>query len=104
MANKIKVKAKLSGDVADVQSLMLHPMETGSRKDPDSGELVPAHHITQLTFTNNGKTVMVANFSTAVSKNPYFGFSFSGAKAGDTLKVSWVDNKGATDELETVLK
>jgi sulfur-oxidizing protein SoxZ len=104
MASKIKVKAKLSGDVAEIKSLMLHPMETGSRKDPDSGELVPAHHITQLTFTNNGKTVMVANFSTAVSKNPYFGFSFSGAKAGDTLVVSWVDNKGATDELETVLK
>ena len=67
-------------------------------------ELVPAHHITQLTFTNNGETVMIANFSTAVSKNPYFSFSFSGAKAGDTLKVSWVDNKGATDELETQLK
>lgn len=104
MASKIKVKAKLAGDVAEIKSLMLHPMETGSRKDPDTGELVPAHHITQLTFTNNDKTVMVANFSTAVSKNPYFSFSFGGAKAGDTLKVSWVDNKGATDELETVLK
>lgn len=104
MASKIKVKAKLSGDVAEIKSLMLHPMETGSRKDPDTGKPVPAHHITQLTFTNNDKTVMVANFSTAVSKNPYFSFSFGGAKAGDTLKVSWVDNKGATDELETVLK
>lgn len=103
MASKIKVKAKLSGDVAEIKSLMLHPMETGARKDPDTGELVPAHYITQLTFTNNGETVMVANFSTAVSKNPYFGFSFAGAKAGDTLKVSWVDNQGATDELETVL-
>ena len=104
MANNIKVKAKLSGDVADVQSLMLHPMETGARKDPDSGALVPAHHITQMTFTNNGTTVMVANFSTAVSKNPYFGFSFRGGKAGDKLKAAWVDNTGATDELEVVLK
>lgn len=104
MASNIKVKVKLSGDVAEVKSLMLHPMETGSRKDPDTGELVPAHHITQLTFSNNGKTVMVANFSTAVSKNPYFGFKFRGAKAGDTLKVAWVDNRGDTDELETVLQ
>jgi sulfur-oxidizing protein SoxZ len=104
MASNIKVKVKLSGDVAEVKSLMLHPMETGSRKDPDSGELIPAHHITQLTFSNNGKTVMVANFSTAVSKNPYFGFKFRGAKAGDTLKVAWVDNRGDTDELETVIK
>ena len=104
MASKIKVKAKLSGDVAEIKSLMLHPMETGSRKDPDTGEPVPAHYITQLTFTNNEKTVMVANFSTAVSKNPYFSLSFRGAKAGDTLKIGWVDNTGATDELETVLK
>jgi sulfur-oxidizing protein SoxZ len=104
MAGNIKVKVKLSGDVAEVKSLMLHPMETGARKDPDTGELIPAHHITQLTFSNNGKTVMVANFSTAVSKNPYFGFKFRGAKAGDTVKVAWVDNRGDTDELETVLE
>jgi sulfur-oxidizing protein SoxZ len=104
MASNIKVKVKLSGDVAEVKSLMLHPMETGARKDPDTGELVPAHHITQLTFSSNGKTVMLANFSTAVSKNPYFSFKFRGAKAGDTLKVAWVDNRGDTDELETVLE
>jgi sulfur-oxidizing protein SoxZ len=104
MASTIKVKTKLNGDVAQVKSLMLHPMETGSRKNPDSGEIIPIHHITQLVFTNNGKQVMVANFSTAVSKNPYFSFSFKGAKAGDTLNVSWVDNLGERDELETQLK
>jgi len=104
MASTIKVKTKLSGDVAVIKSLMLHPMETGSRKDPDSGALIPAHHITQLIFTNNGKQVMVADFSTAVSKNPYFSFSFKGAKAGDTLNISWVDNIGDKDELETQLK
>ena len=104
MTSTIKLKAKLSGDIAEIKSLMLHPMETGSRKDPDSGELIPMHHITQLVFTNNGKQVMVANFSTAVSKNPYFSFSFKGAKAGDTLNVSWVDNIGEKSELETQLK
>jgi len=104
MASKIKTKVKLSGDVADVKSLMLHPMETGARKDPDTGGLIPAHHITQVSFTNNDVPVMVANFSTAVSKNPYFGFKFSGASSGDTLRVHWVDNLGNTDEVETVLK
>ena len=46
---------------------------------------------------------MVANFSTAISVNPYFGFKFRGAKAGDTLKISWIDNQGGTDEVETTL-
>lgn len=97
----IKISVKLEGNTADVKSLMLHPMETGSRIDPDSGETVPTHHITQLVFTNNGKPVMIANFSTAVSKNPFFGFSFEGAKSGDILKARWIDNLGQSDEVET---
>ena len=103
METTIKVSAKLKGGVADVKSLMLHPMETGSRVDPETGNPIPAHHITQLIFTHKGTQVMVANFSTAVSKNPFFGFSFEGASVGDTLVVSWVDNQGETDELETQL-
>lgn len=103
MTSKIKVKTKLAGDIAEVKCLMLHPMETGARKDPDTGALVPVHHITQLTATNNGEIVMRANFSTAVSKNPYFGFKFQGANSGDTLKISWIDNLGGTDEIETAL-
>ena len=104
MASKIKIKAKLTGDVADIQSLMMHPMETGTRKDADTGAVVPAHHITQLTFMLNGEVSLVANLSTAVSKDPYFRYKLRGAKAGDTLKISWVDNLGESDEIETVLK
>jgi sulfur-oxidizing protein SoxZ len=74
------------------------PQESGQRRNYSH----TSHH--ELVFTNNGKQVMVANFSTAVSKNPYFSFSFKGAKAGDTLNVSWVDNLGERDELETQLK
>ena len=103
MADTIKIRTRFTRDLLEVKSMILHPMETGARKDPDTGEPVPRHHITQLTFTNNGEAVMVANFSTAVSKNPYIDFSFRGAKAGDTLRVRWVDNLGESDELETVL-
>ena len=103
MASNIKVKVKLKGDVAEVKTLMLHPMETGSRKDPDTGATVPAHHITELTFQNNGETVMTVHCSTAVSRDPYFSFSFGGAKAGDQFAVSWVDNTGESDSTEMKL-
>ncbi len=103
MGNTIKVKAKLKGDVADVKCLVVHPMETGARHDPDSGELVPRHHITQLSFALNGRSVLIANCSTAVSKNPYFRFSFAGAAAGDRLSVTWEDIKGKSDSIETIL-
>ena len=104
MASTIKVKAKVSGNVADVKSLMLNPTETGTPEDAETETVVPMNHITQLTFTNNDKLVMVANFSTAVSRDPYFSFKFSNARVGDTLKVVWVDNNGATDEIDSVLK
>lgn len=104
MSETIRVRARLRGDVAEVKSLVVHPMETGARVDPDTGETVPRHHITQLTFANNGNPVLVINCSTAVARDPYFRFSFSGAKAGDRLTVDWVDTKGATDQTETVLR
>jgi sulfur-oxidizing protein SoxZ len=33
MADPMKIRATLQGDVADVRVLMSHPMETGQRKD-----------------------------------------------------------------------
>jgi sulfur-oxidizing protein SoxZ len=39
-----------------------------------------------------------------VSKNPYLAFKFKGAKAGDAVKLSWVDNKGESDSAEAQVK
>lgn len=103
MTASIKVRVKLRGEVAEVKSLVVHPMETGARKEPLTGIIAPRHHITQLTFANNGKPVMIANCGTAVARNPSINFSFRGAKPGDTFTVSWVDNKGESDSFETIL-
>ena len=100
MAEPMKIRAKLEGDVADVRILMLHPMETGSRKD-SKGDLVPRHFIQNVAVTHNGKTVLDAQWSQAISRNPFLGLRIKGAKAGDRLSVTWVDNKGEkrTDEV-----
>jgi sulfur-oxidizing protein SoxZ len=96
MASSIRVRAILNGDTTDVQTLIQHPMDTGLVKDA-KGELIPAHFIQQLTFEHNGKTVFLADWGPAVSKDPYVKFAFKGAAKGDELKVSWLDNQGATD-------
>ena len=98
MASSIRVRAILNGDTTDVQTLIQHPMDTGLVKD-SKGELIPAHYIQQLSFEHNGRTVFSADWGTAVSKDPYVKFAFKGAAKGDELKVSWADNKGATDSL-----
>ncbi len=99
----IKMRASLEGDETTLKALITHAMETGLRKDKE-GNKIPAHHITEVTCEHGGRTVMTAQWGPAVSKNPYLAFKFKGAKAGDTVKLSWVDNKGESDSAETEVK
>ena len=103
MANAIKVRSKLDGDVALVRLLISHPMETGLRKDTE-GLLVPAHFIELLTITYQDRTVLSAQWGPAVSRNPYLAFRFKGAQAGEKLKISWTDNMGESASDEATLE
>ncbi|MDP2027645.1 MAG: thiosulfate oxidation carrier complex protein SoxZ [Pseudomonadota bacterium] len=103
MAEPMKMRASISGDVADVKVLMNHPMETGLRKDAKTGQLIPAHFINEVTATLNGKPVLAAQWGGGISKNPYLGFKVKGAKAGDKVTVSWKDNKGESNTAEAAV-
>ena len=100
MAEPMKIRATLQVDTADVRILMLHPMETGQRKDA-KGDIVPMHFIQNVVVTHNGKPVLDAQWSQAISRNPFLGLRVKGAKAGDRIGVTWTDNKGdkRTDEV-----
>ena len=102
MADPMKIRAVLKGDTVDVRVLMNHPMETGQRKD-GGGNLIPLHFIQEITVRLNGKTVIESQISQAVSRNPVFSFRVKGAKAGDKLEISWLDNKGDRNSTETAL-
>ena len=99
----IKIRAKEKGGVTQVKALISHPMETGTRKDKD-GNPIPEHFIQEVTVKQGDRTVMVAEWGPAVSKNPYLAFKFKGAAKGDTLTLSWVDNKGEGDSLDAEIK
>lgn len=103
MAEPMRIRATMAGDVADVKVLMNHPMETGLRKDAKTGQLVPAHYITEVTATINGAAVLNAEIGGGVSKNPYLGFKVKGAKAGDKVVVNWSDNKGDKNSAEATI-
>jgi sulfur-oxidizing protein SoxZ len=96
MASTIRVRTTSSGDITEVQALIQHPMDSGFVKD-DNGEIIPPHFIQQVTFEHDGKDLFIADWGTGVSKDPYVKFSFRGGSKGDDLRISWVDNKGATD-------
>ena len=99
MADPMRIRAQAAGDKTTVRVLMSHEMETGQRKDA-AGQTIPACYIKEVSAQHNGKTVMTAEWGPAVSKNPFLQFNVKGAKAGDKIAVSWVDNKGdkRTDE------
>jgi sulfur-oxidizing protein SoxZ len=99
MADPMRIRAQAAGDKTTVRVLMSHEMETGQRKD-SSGKVIPAWFIQEVSATLNGKPVMSGQWGPAVSKNPFLQFTVKGAKAGDKIAVTWIDNRGdkRTDE------
>jgi len=93
MADPMRIRAQAAGDKATVRVLMAHEMESGQRKD-SAGKNIPAWYISEVTASLNGKVVMTAEWGPSVSKNPFLEFAIKGAKAGDKVAISWIDNKG----------
>lgn len=105
MAKKtIRIRARMKGKLTEVKALMSHPMETGLRKDKKTGENIPEHFIQELTCKHQGKTVMLAQWGPAISKNPYLSFKFKGGRKGEKITISWNDNKGKSDSADAKIK
>lgn len=104
MAGTVKIRARASGEGATIKTLMKHPMETGLRKDRKTGKKIPAHYITEVTCEVNGEKVLTAYLGPGVSQDPYMSFDVKGVKKGDTVRISWVDNKGESSSGEAQIK
>jgi sulfur-oxidizing protein SoxZ len=93
MPDPMKIRATVNGDVTEVKVLMSHEMETGQRKD-GKGQVIPAWFIQNVSATWNDKTVLSAQWGTAVAKNPFLSFRFKGGAKGDRIMITWTDNRG----------
>jgi sulfur-oxidizing protein SoxZ len=100
MADPTRLRATLKDGKVDVRILMSHEMETGQRRDA-KGAFVPAWFIQNVVVTHGGRIVLSAQWGPSISKNPYLSFRFSGAKPGDKLIVTWIDNRGDKRSDET---
>lgn len=85
------------GDVIRVRALVLHPMELVQRDK--QGKIVPKNYnfIHTMTVDYNGKEVLRAETTQAVSQNPLFTFPLKPERPGK-LKVTFVDTTGKTYE------
>ena len=104
MASPMRIRASEKDGEVDVKVLMKHDMETGQRKTPE-GTAIPAWFISTVEAKVGDKLVYGAQFGPAVSKDPFLHFKLNGsAKKGDSISVTWVDNKGETRTDKTDIK
>jgi sulfur-oxidizing protein SoxZ len=96
MAGPMKMRATLGSGYTDVRVLMTHPMTTAQSNQP-------LHFIQNITVKQNGKAVVEAQISQAISRNPVFTFRIKGGVKGDKIEVSWLDNKGETSSIEAAV-
>jgi sulfur-oxidizing protein SoxZ len=96
MAGPMKMRATLGSGYTDVRVLMTHPMDTAQSNQP-------LHFIQNITVKQNGKAVVEAQISQAISRNPVFTFRIKGGAKGDKIEVSWLDNKGETSSIESAV-
>ena len=96
MAGPMKIRATLAGGNTEVRVLMTHPMTTAQ-----SGQ--PLHFIQNVSVKLNGKALIEAEVSQAVSRNPVFSFRLKGGAKGDQIEVAWLDNKGDSNKIETAV-
>ena len=95
-AGPMKMRATLGTGYTDVRVLMTHPMTTAQSNQP-------LHFIQNITVKQNGKAVVEAQISQAISRNPVFTFRIKGGAKGDKIEVSWLDNKGETSSIEAAV-
>ncbi len=91
------MRANADGDSTVVQALIRHPMDSGFVKDTERQAHSAALHRGAGIRARRQAVVLTALWGPAVSKDPFIKFSFKGGKKGDTLSISWVDNKGLKD-------
>lgn len=100
----IKIRSKRLGGKTQIRTLISHPMETGRNRDPDTGQLIPAHYIQTLTVSLNGKEMVVCALGAGISKDPYFAFMLNGGNPGDAIMVAWEDNLGNRDSATHIIQ
>src|SRR3990170_1002111 len=95
---KIRIRVPSSikaGDVVQVRSLVIHPMERIERDK--QGKIIQKNYnyINKVVVTYLGKTILTFDTTQSMSENPFFSFTFKATDPGP-LKVQFLDTTGGT--------
>jgi len=91
---KVNVPKEIrAGEVFEVKTLIMHPMENGFRLETD-GSVIPLHIIDRLICTYNGEEVYRADWYPSIAANPFFSFFLLCTGPG-ALELIWHDDDGS---------
>ena len=93
-------KAK-KGDVIEIKSLILHPMETGFRVGTN-GRMIPRNIIDRFTATWNGEEIFAMKLSPAIAANPFVSF-FTTARESGRVTLRWSGDQSFLVEESVVI-
>lgn len=94
----ISSRTPKAGSTVTVKAMIMHPMETGLRKNALS-EIIPRNIVETFECTLAGERLMSWELHPSVSQNPYLEFKFIARKSGE-MKMTWVADDGL--RIETV--
>ena len=100
---KLKPKSYKTGESVKLSFMVMHPMETGMRKDKKTGEIVPADYINEVKFFFNDKPFTTIQVWESVSTNPVFTVGFKVPGKGK-LTVTYKTSTGEVGETTMTLK
>lgn len=101
---RIRLPSTISkGEVIRIRALVTHPMEILSF-DKDRKPIPKNYHfVYQVVVTYNGKEILRAETTQAVSQNPFVAFPLKVTEPG-TLVMTFTDTHGKTYEGSTEIK
>lgn len=100
---KVKPKKYKDGDIVKVSFMVMHPMETGTRKDKKTKKIVPAKYVNNVKFTYNGKLLANLNVWEGLSTNPVF-TTYMKVNGKGSLTVNYTDSTGESHEKSKKIK
>ena len=100
---RIVIRAKHTAGITSVRALIQHPMTRARSTPSDLGKVGKPHFIQEVTCTLGEQTILSALWGNDIAKNPFLAFTFKGGAKGETIKLSWVDNQGEHDSIETLI-
>lgn len=94
---KINPREYKKDDIVRIDSVIMHPMDTGLVKDKESGKYIAAYYITDVEVYYGNEKITTMKLSGSVSANPFISFNVKLTKA-EPIKIVWKDNQGDVTE------